>query len=29
MNEALAVDMEFWADYGQELTKRFNEWLAK
>ena len=29
LNEALPVDMEFWADYGQELTKRFNEWLAK
>jgi putative spermidine/putrescine transport system substrate-binding protein len=29
MKEALPIDMEFWADYGQDLTKRFNDWLAK
>jgi putative spermidine/putrescine transport system substrate-binding protein len=29
MKEALPMDMEFWADYGQDLTKRFNDWLAK
>ena len=29
MKDALPIDMEFWADYGQDLTKRFNEWLAK
>jgi putative spermidine/putrescine transport system substrate-binding protein len=29
MMGALPIDMEFWADYGQDLTKRFNDWLAK
>ena len=29
MKEALPIDMEFWADYGQDLNKRFNDWLAK
>lgn len=29
MQSALPIDMEFWADYGQDLTKRFNDWLAK
>ena len=29
MVNALPMDMEFWADYGQELNKRFNDWLAK
>jgi putative spermidine/putrescine transport system substrate-binding protein len=29
MANALPIDMEFWADYGQDLTKRFNDWLAK
>ena len=29
MQDALPIDMEFWADYGQDLTKRFNDWLAK
>jgi hypothetical protein len=29
MQDALPIDMEFWADYGQDLNKRFNAWLAK
>ena len=29
MKDALPIDMEFWADYGQDLTKKFNDWLAK
>ena len=29
MEGALPIDMEFWADYGQDLNKRFNDWLAK
>jgi putative spermidine/putrescine transport system substrate-binding protein len=29
MQNALPIDMEFWADYGQDLNKRFNDWLAK
>jgi putative spermidine/putrescine transport system substrate-binding protein len=29
MTNALPIDMEFWADYGQDLNKRFNDWLAK
>jgi len=26
---AIANDFEFWADNGDELTERFNSWLAK
>jgi putative spermidine/putrescine transport system substrate-binding protein len=26
---ALVADVEFWGDHGEDLTKRFNAWLAK
>jgi len=26
---ALVIDVEFWGDHGEDLTKRFNAWLAK
>jgi putative spermidine/putrescine transport system substrate-binding protein len=26
---ALVLDVEFWGDHGEDLTKRFNAWLAK
>jgi putative spermidine/putrescine transport system substrate-binding protein len=29
MKSALVFDVEFWGDHGQDLTKRFNAWLAK
>jgi putative spermidine/putrescine transport system substrate-binding protein len=25
----LVADTEFWGDYGEDLVKRFNAWLAK
>jgi len=29
MKNALVIDVEFWADHVEDLTKRFNAWLAK
>ena len=29
MKKALVADVEFWGDHGEDLTKRFNAWLAK
>lgn len=29
MKEAIALDVEFWIDHSEELTERFNAWLAK
>lgn len=29
MKEALPLDVDFWIDNSEELTKRFNAWLAK
>jgi putative spermidine/putrescine transport system substrate-binding protein len=29
MNNVLVIDVEFWGDHGEDLTKRFNAWLAK
>jgi putative spermidine/putrescine transport system substrate-binding protein len=26
---ALVIDVEFWGDHGEDLTKRFNAWIAK
>jgi putative spermidine/putrescine transport system substrate-binding protein len=26
---ALVIDVDFWGDHGEDLTKRFNAWLAK
>ena len=26
---ALVIDVEFWGDHGEDLSKRFNAWLAK
>jgi putative spermidine/putrescine transport system substrate-binding protein len=29
MGSVLVADVEFWGDHGEDLTKRFNAWLAK
>ncbi len=29
MKDALALDVDFWIDHSEELTKRFNAWLAQ
>jgi putative spermidine/putrescine transport system substrate-binding protein len=29
MKSVLVADVEFWGDHGEDLTKRFNAWLAK
>jgi putative spermidine/putrescine transport system substrate-binding protein len=29
MSKVLVADVEFWGDHGEDLTKRFNSWLAK
>jgi len=29
LKNALVIDVEFWSDHGEDLTKRFNAWLAK
>lgn len=29
MKKVLVADVEFWGDHGEDLTKRFNAWLAK
>ncbi len=29
MKSSLVLDVEFWGDHGEDLTKRFNAWLAK
>ena len=29
MKTSLVLDVEFWGDHGEDLTKRFNAWLAK
>jgi putative spermidine/putrescine transport system substrate-binding protein len=29
MQKTLVIDVGFWGDYGQDLSKRFNDWLAK
>jgi putative spermidine/putrescine transport system substrate-binding protein len=29
MKTAIATDLQFWADNNEELTKRFNAWLAQ
>jgi putative spermidine/putrescine transport system substrate-binding protein len=29
MTTALIVDVQFWADKGEELRQRFNTWLAQ
>jgi putative spermidine/putrescine transport system substrate-binding protein len=29
MKTAFTVSPEFWADHGEELTERFNRWLAQ
>jgi putative spermidine/putrescine transport system substrate-binding protein len=29
MKTSLVIDVGFWGDYGQDLAKRFNDWVAK
>lgn len=29
MQKVLVADVEFWGDHGEDLTRRFNAWLAK
>jgi hypothetical protein len=29
MKNAINVDVQFWADKGEELRERFNAWLAQ
>jgi putative spermidine/putrescine transport system substrate-binding protein len=29
MKSYLVADTEFWGDYGEDLVKRFNAWLAQ
>lgn len=29
MKQVLVADVEFWGDHGEDLTRRFNAWLAK